>query len=265
MTDPTTGESSALPDHIQKNRALWERDSDDYDQRHEAALSNKNAMAWGLWRIPESELNVLGDVQGKDMLELGCGAARWSIALAQQGARPVGIDLSPSQLAKARRLVQEAGLDFPLIEASAEDVPLPDGSFDIVFCDWGAMTFADPQRTVPEVARLLHPGGLFAFSATSPIHSICMDIERDVLTRTLINDYFELRRLEWEDEVDFTLPFGEWIRLFRRNGLVIEDLIETRLPEGATSSYRDEQEREWARHWPMEQIWKVRKHVTASL
>ncbi len=38
--------------------------------------------AWGVWRIPETELGVLGDVSGLDVLELGCGAAQWSIALA---------------------------------------------------------------------------------------------------------------------------------------------------------------------------------------
>ena len=98
---------------------------------HAAALAGTHAMAWGLFRIPEDELQVLGEVAGKDILEFGCGAARWSIALAQAGARPVGLDLSPRQLQHARRLLQEAGVDFPLIEASAEDVPLPDGSFDL--------------------------------------------------------------------------------------------------------------------------------------
>jgi len=49
----------------------------------------------------------------------------------------------------------EAGVDFPLVHASGEAVPFPDASFDIVFCDYGAMTFADPYSTVPEAARLL--------------------------------------------------------------------------------------------------------------
>src|SRR5712692_3749162 len=177
-------------EHVQKNRAMWEASSDEYEQRHEAALSGGNAMAWGLWRIPEAELHILGEVAGKDVLEFGCGAARWSIALAKCGARPVGLDISSRQLQHARRLVAEAGLDFPLIEASAEDIPLPDSSFDIVFCDWGAMTFCDPQRTVPEVARLLRPGGLFAFATATPIQFLCQDVKSDQLTDHLINDYF---------------------------------------------------------------------------
>src|SRR5438477_9614086 len=115
-----------LSEHVQKNRAMWEASSDEYQQRHDAALSGENAMSWGLWRIPEAELHILGEVAGKDILELGCGAARWSIALAQRGARPVGLDLSSRQLQHARQLMQGAGVDFPLIEANAEDVPLPD-------------------------------------------------------------------------------------------------------------------------------------------
>src|SRR6266704_4409636 len=246
-------------EHVQKNRAMWEASSDEYEQRHEAALSGGNAMAWGLWRIPEAELHILGGVAGKDILEFVCGAARWSIALAERGARPVGLDISSRQLQHARHHMQEAGVDFPLIEASAEDVPLPDASFDIVFCDWGAMTFCDPQRTVPEAARLLRRDGLFAFASATPIQFLCQDVKTDKLTDHLVNDYFGMRCLEWEDEVDFQLTYGEWIRLFRRSGFVVEDLLEPQPPEGVTSTYRDESETAWARRWPIENIWKLRK------
>lgn len=157
--------------------------------------------------------------------------------------------------------MREAGVDFPLIEASAEHVPLPDASFDIVFCDWGAMTFCDPYRTVPEVARLLRPGGLFAFSGSTPFQFVCHEVQSDALTECLVNDYFGMQKMEWEDEVDFQLTYGDWIRLFRGEGLLVEDLIEPRPTEGATSSYRNEAEMAWARRWPMEQLWKVRKVV----
>src|SRR5947207_1964817 len=248
-----------LSEHARKNRAMWEASSDSYEQRHALALSGEKAMAWGMWRIPEEELHVLGEVEGRDVLELGCGAARWSIALAQCGARPVGLDFSSQQLRHARRLMEEAGVDFPLIEASAEDVPLPDASFDIVFCDWGAMTFCDPWRTLPEAARLLRPGGLFAFSTATPISVLCQNMQTDQLERALVNDYFGMHRLEWEDEVNFQLPYGEWIRLFREAGLVVGDLVETRPPGAPTSTYRNAAETEWARHWPIENIWKLRK------
>src|SRR2546421_11836211 len=94
-----------LSEHARKNRAMWEASSDSYEQRHALALSGEKAMAWGMWRIPEEELHVLGEVAGKDIIELGCSEARWSIALAKCGARPVGIDFCSSKLQDARRLI----------------------------------------------------------------------------------------------------------------------------------------------------------------
>ena len=81
----------SLSEHARKNQAMWEASSDSYEEHHALALSGEKAMAWGMWRIPEADLHILGEVAGKDVLELGCGAARWSIALAGRGARPVGL------------------------------------------------------------------------------------------------------------------------------------------------------------------------------
>ncbi|MGO1079306.1 class I SAM-dependent methyltransferase [Inquilinus sp. CA228] len=219
-------------------------------------------MAWGYWRVPEAVLNILGDVSDRDVLELGCGAARWSIALAQRGARPVALDISPRQLGHARRLMDAAGVDFPLVEACGEQVPLPDASFDIVFCDWGAITYGDPLQSVPEAARLLRPNGLLAFSTWTPIASLCLDLPKGQIGPALVNDYFGMHRKDWMGiEVQFQLPYGEWIRLFGRAGLIIEDLIEIRRPAGATSTYLapDAPEMEWALHWPMEHVWRLRR------
>ncbi len=97
------------------------------------------------------------------------------------------------------------------------------------------MTFYDPYRTVPEAARLLRIGGLFAFMATTSISLLCQSMQTDQLEQTLVNDYFGMTRFEWDNEVDFQLPYGEWIRLFRRSGFIVEDLIETQPAVGATS------------------------------
>jgi ubiquinone/menaquinone biosynthesis C-methylase UbiE len=191
------------------------------------------------------------------VLEFGCGAALWSIALSRLGARCVGLDVSEQQLQHARENMKAATVDFPLVHASAESVPLQDGSFDIVFCDHGAMTFADPLLTVPEAARLLRPGGLLAFSASTPLHFVCWDDTNDSISRTLQHDYFNEHRADDGSSVCFSLPYGEWIALFRRNGFTIESLVELRPPDGAKTSYGDFVTREWATSWPAEQIWRV--------
>jgi SAM-dependent methyltransferase len=153
----------------------------------------------------------------------------------------------------------DAGVEFPLVHASAEAVPLPDASFDVVFCDHGAMTFADPYRTVPEVSRLLRPGGLFAFSHHSPIETICWPVDAKEVGERLALDYFGMHAIEVDDEVVFNLPYGEWIRLFRANGFVVEDLIEPQPGPDATSSYRSAASLAWARRWPAEGIWRLRR------
>ncbi len=250
---------SDLTAHAARNRAAWNASSDEYQELHGGQLADSGGLAWGTTQIPEAELHVLGEVAGRDILEFGCGAAQWSIALALRGARPVGLDLSERQLEHARRLMAEAGVDFPLVHASAEAVPLPDASFDIVFCDFGAMTFADPYRTVPEAARLLRPGGLFAFSQESPIATICWPLDADEVGDRLVVDYFGMHAIDDGENTSFQLPFGEWIRLFRANGFVIEDCLEPRPEPQATSTYRSAETLAWARRWPAEMIWRLRR------
>ena len=244
----------AVSPHERANREFWDREADRYQAEQAVRAS------WGVWSLPEEELNVLGDVAGKDVLELGCGAAQWGIALARRGARVVGLDVSERQLAHARAALAEAALDFPLICAGAESVPLPDASFDVVVSDWGATAFCDPYAWVPEAARLLRPGGLLAFSGATPLSWLCLNDEGDGWNARLNSESFGLGRLDRPDgTVEFALPMGEWIRLFRAAGFAIEDLIELRPPEGATSTFRDERGLAWARQWPLEHIWKVRK------
>jgi ubiquinone/menaquinone biosynthesis C-methylase UbiE len=248
--------------HQQVNRARWNAVADDYQERNAVQIREQaftGDIAWGLWAIPESRLHVLGDVRGKDVLEFGCGGAQWSTALARQGARPVGLDLSEGQLAHARRLRQETGIGFPLVQASGERLPFADASFDVVFADHGAFSFADPDRTIPEAARVLRPGGLLAFSHTSHIFEIASPNHAEHATDRLVHDYFDVLEVEADGMVHFSLPYCDWIALFHANGLVVEELIEPRPEPDAVSTYRDDQDRDWARRWPSESIWRARK------
>ena len=252
-----TGELSA---HAARNQRLWDAKSAEYQCAHGPQLAAAGGAAWGVWQLPESQLEVLGDVRDRDVLELGCGAAQWSIALAAMGSRVTGLDISARQLEHARALMAQAGVDFPIVHASAEATPFADASFDIVFCDHGAMTFADPHRTIPEAARLLRAGGLLAFSMHTPILDLAWAPEAEHPGERLVLDYWDLETIEEPGEpIAFQLPYGEWIRLFVENGLVIEELLELRAPADVTSSYRDERDRDWARRWPMEHIWRVRR------
>jgi len=250
-------------DHIAGNRERWNATADEYQSRNAPQITEQmrtGDLAWGLWGIRESQLHVLGDVAGKDVLELGCGAAQWSIALARRGARAFGLDLSDVQLAHASRLREEIGVRVSLVHASAEQVPFADGSFDVVFADHGAFTFGDPYRTIPESARILRSGGLLAFNRSHPLNEIAWPTDDDHASERLVYDYFDTFRITDPDGITvFTLPMGEWIRLFTENGLVVETLIEPRPDPDAVSTYRDATDLEWSRKWPAETIWRCRK------
>ena len=247
-----------MSDPIAKNKAFWNRSSGGYQESHGASLEEE-PLSWGVWRIPEAELRVLGETRDCDVLELGCGGAQWGVALFERGARVVGIDFSQEQLRDARARCGRRGVVLPLVAGNAERLPLAEGSFDIVFCDHGALSFARPDPCVAEAARVLRPGGLLAFCMASPIHSLCWNEPSDTIETRLRRDYFGLDRLEDEDSVCFQRTYGDWIRLFRAQGFVVEDLIEPRPSADASTTYSDYAPLAWARRFPAEVIWKLRK------
>lgn len=123
--------------HQAANRTAWTGFAPAYAEtaeRHWAATE----PTWGTVGRPERELDLLGDVRGLDVLELGCGTAYWSAWLQRWGARPIGLDLTPAQLATARRMQAAHGQRFSLLEADGEAVPLRDGCVDLVLSEYGA-------------------------------------------------------------------------------------------------------------------------------
>ena len=121
----------------------------------------------------------LGDVDGLDVVELGCGTAYFSAWLARRGARPVGVDITPAQLETARRMQRETGIEFPLVEADAGATGLPDASASTSsLSEYGASIWVDPYRWIPEAARLLRPGGRLVFLRNSTLVVLCSPTTR---------------------------------------------------------------------------------------
>jgi SAM-dependent methyltransferase len=249
-------------DHIRRNRGSWDADAAEHVEpgRENWAAGEPS---WGIWGVAESEAGLLPEaLEGKDVVELGCGTGYVSAWLARRGARPVGIDLSWNQLASAVRFQREFDLRFPLIHGDAERAPLRDESFDLAISEYGAAIWCNPYRWIPEAARLLRPGGELIFLGNATLLMMCVpDLEADgAAGDRLIRPQFGMHRFEWPDDpgVEFHLSHGDWIRLLRSSGFEVTDLVEIRPPEGSTSRHPFVT-LEWSRRWPCEEVWKARK------
>jgi SAM-dependent methyltransferase len=246
-----------------ENVRVWTKANAEYTDASAAAAWAEEEITWGHWAIPEAELGVLGDVAGLDVVELGCGTAYLSAWLARRGARVVGVDPTPAQLATARRLQAETGIEFTLVEAFGEEVPLPDKSSDLVVSEHGAATWADPYRWIPEAARLLRAGGRLVYLQGTALATMCYP-DKGPITTELQRPYFGMHRLKWpgEEGVEFQLPHGQEIQLLRDSGFDIERLIEVQAPADAKRHvYYSDLDPEWSKQWPGEEIWVARKRA----
>ena len=249
------------PDYLAHTRAAWGEMSKDFFEPGRRAWESSE-ITWGIWNLKESEVEALGDLSwfmGKKTLELGCGTGYISAWLAKLGAIPTGIDPTPEQLANCRQFQQEYGIDFPTLECYAEKLPFEDESFDFAISEYGAAIWSDPHAWLPEAARVLKPGGRLVFLRIGTLTALCTPPTGPVKTE-LLRDYFGLNRIEWtaNEPEEFHLPTGPMIRILRKSGFEIEDLIDLQAPEGMTIRY-EYMTNEWARRWPSEEIWVVRK------
>jgi SAM-dependent methyltransferase len=251
------------PDYLAVNREKWTVANAAHTDRNAEAAWAQEEITWGIWSLTESEARVLPDVSEKDVIELGCGTAYVSAWLRRRGARRiVGVDITPAQLETARRLDRQFGLGLELIEANAEAVPLPDASFDLAVSEYGASIWCDPFKWIPEAGRLLRPGGELVFLRNSTLSMLCMP-DTGKIREQLQRPQRGLNRMDWTDDdpgIEFHLPHGEMLRLLRRSGFEVLDLVE--VYAGADSSddpVYDYVPTEWARRWPAEEIWRARK------
>ncbi len=233
-----TTEKRNSSEHVQCNQKWWDTLAPSYVETARRAW--RGDIRWGIWEISEEHVQLLPEVSGLDVVELGCGPAYVSAWMMRRGARVVGIDISKEQLKTARALQDEFHLSFPLIQTNCERVPLRDASFDLAISEYGASIWCDPYLWIPEAARLLRPGGWLVFLGNGTLLMLCAPDADDVPAEPrLLRDYFGMHRFEWPNQksVEFHLGYGDWIRLFRSNGFEVEDLVELRPPEGATTRY----------------------------
>jgi ubiquinone/menaquinone biosynthesis C-methylase UbiE len=220
------------------NGADWDRYADEYQATHGDFLGDVGFL-WGPEGLTEADARILGEVTGKDVLEVGSGAGQCSRWVRSRGGRALGLDLSHRQLQHSRRIDDASGIVVPSVLGTATHLPFRDASFDVVFCSFGALQFvADIDRAVAETARVLRPGGRFAFSVTHPTRWMFPD---DPTEEGLVASQSYWDRTPYVETDDATgevayvehhRTLGDWVRLLADAGFRITTLLEPEWPAG---------------------------------
>jgi SAM-dependent methyltransferase len=224
------------------SRAWWDADAGRYLDEHGSFLGDAR-FVWSPEGLSEAEAGLLGEVSGRRVLEVGCGAAQCARWLAARGAEPVGIDLSGAMLAAGRRIGRATDLEVPLVQADAQRLPFAAGSFDLACSAYGALPFvADSAGVMTEVARVLRRGGRWVFSVTHPIRWVFPDDagEAGLVAR---DSYFDRTPyVEQEPEgtatyVEHHRTLGDRVRELGSAGFRLVDLVEPEWPEEHTRAW----------------------------
>ncbi len=228
--------------------AWWDADADDYQAEHGGFLGDAE-FVWCPEGVREDEAGYLGDVTGRTVLEVGCGAAACGRWLAAHGANAVSLDISAGMLRHATAGNEATNLRPALIQASADQLPFADGSFDAACSAFGGVPFvADAGAVFAEVARVLRPGAPWVFSVTHPMRWIFPD-DPGPTGLTVVQSYFDRTPyLEVDGDgaatyVEHHRTLGDYVRQLAAAGLVLEDLVEPEWPEG--------HDREWGQWSPL--------------
>jgi SAM-dependent methyltransferase len=215
----------------------WDRYADEYQATHGEFLGDAG-FVWGPEGLTEAEAGVLGDVDGRDVLEVGSGAGQCSRWVRTRGGRSYGLDLSFRQLQHSRRIDLDTGIAVPSVLGTATQLPFADASFDVVFCSFGALQFvSDIADAVAETARVLRPGGRFAFSITHPTRWMFPDDPTEAGLVASQSYWDRTPYVEVDDAtgvvsyVEHHRTLGDWVALLAGAGFVITDLLEPEWPD----------------------------------
>lgn len=187
----------------------------------------------------QAVLDAVGDVEGLDVLDAGCGEGYMSRLLAERGARAAGVDVSDSLIEYARAHDDAERLALRFTVAGLEYLPYEDDSFDVAVCNHVLSDVSDPVAAISELGRVLRVGGRLIILMLHPCFYTA-HAERDATGSIPVDTYFSERSvvqsfvvagIESPDDVHMNFrPLEFYSELLAESGFAIERLREPHPP-----------------------------------
>lgn len=209
---------------------ILEQNSSGWNQVAQTEWSGTFLPSYGPYTLSEESLCLLGDVRGKNVLELACGGGESLAWMAERGAKELwGLDISETRIGQAKNLLKTAGKELKLFTAAMETNPgISRNHFDIVYSIYGLGWTTDLDATIARIQEYLKPGGLFVFSWDNPLMQ-CIDATADryILSRP----YVEEREIELQKMGVGGLHLKNWklssyLNCLAEHGFLIQRVVE---------------------------------------
>ena len=181
--------------------------------------------------VSEKELQLIGPVAGKHLLEIGCGGAQCGIAFAKQGAIVSGVDIAVAQLEYAKELAEKNSVSITFYQRDMTDLaPIDSESQDIVFSSIAFHYVDDILSCFKEVYRVLKSKGLFVWSVGHPFLAI-LDGTTLLPTRSYFDTGKVVSGLEVSDEIGFAFAenfrtVSDYFNALIEVGFIVERMVE---------------------------------------
>jgi SAM-dependent methyltransferase len=211
----------------------WDRASKIYLERRGHDVQS---VSYGNLAPSDDELQLLGDLREKRVLDIGCGGGQNAVACALAGANVVGIDLSISQLMAARLLADEHGVEIDWRAGDGDSITTIPAAFDLILAIQVLPYVSSPATLLKHAASKLTLGGRLIASFDHPIRNCFYDSDSAELAPFPIHGYFESEALSWYFDPGVPMqahhfPLGQWVTWIREAGLTLEEMIEAPAPD----------------------------------
>jgi SAM-dependent methyltransferase len=216
-----------------------------------AELTARSFTAWPAWAelpldvvaygpdVPtETDLRLLGRLEGKRVLELGCGGGPVSVAMARQGAKVIAVDSSADQIGHARRLCEREEVSVELHQGDLADLAFVRAdTIDVVVSVYALGMVADLDRVFRQVHRVLRPEAPFVISLPHPLWQAVDRAEPPSLRRP----YWDRSPVAWTDGgesgEDHPLTIADLFTSLTRANFRVDTLLEPEPRPGARSRW----------------------------